>query len=249
MSSENGRRTGNNQTEPGRLARSLIRSCDRAALATRAQDDGPYSSLVMCAATLAGSPILLLSDLAEHTQNIQKDDRVSLLFDGTRHLKDPLTGPRVSVQGHAKRVDGDSCRLRFLARHLSARDYVDFGDFNFYEITIERAHLVAGFGRIEWIPAASVLLQNYDSTALAAAEPDILAHMNADHADAIQLFAALQGISGADWRMTGVDPEGVDIACDGQVSRLEFAELVHDAATARRELIRLTQSARKQVQN
>ncbi|MGY8957946.1 MAG: HugZ family pyridoxamine 5'-phosphate oxidase [Alphaproteobacteria bacterium] len=228
------------ETAAGRTARHLIRSCDRAALATRGSDDWPYSSLVMCAALHSGAPVLLLSDLAEHSRNIRSDDRVSLLYDGTGGLDDPLTGPRVSVQGRAVQVDDNPIhRSRFLARHLSAGDYVDFGDFHFYEIAMERAHLVAGFGQIEWAPADAILLSAQDGSRLIAAEADIIVHMNTDHRDAIQLYAASKGASGEDWRMTGIDPEGVDIARAGQILRLEFSEIVLDSTSARRELVQL----------
>ena len=74
-----------------RAARDLVRGLDRAALATalpphpsgEAGAAWPYASLVLVAVDHDLSPILLLSDLAEHTQAIAADDRVSLLFDGT----------------------------------------------------------------------------------------------------------------------------------------------------------------------
>jgi hypothetical protein len=40
------------------------------------------------------------------------------------------------------------------AKHPSASMYVDFDDFAFYELEISQAYLVAGFGRIETIPAS-----------------------------------------------------------------------------------------------
>jgi heme iron utilization protein len=242
--------TGAKETSAGQTARRLIRSCDRAALATRGSDDWPYSSLVMSAALHSGAPVLLMSDLAEHSRNIRSDDRISLLYDGTGGLDDPLTGARVSIQGRAARVDENQThrthRARFLARHRSAEDYADFGDFHFYEITVARAHLVAGFGRIEWAPADTILMNPQDSAELTAAEADILAHMNTDHRDAIQLYAASKGATEEDWRMTGIDPEGVDIARTGQILRLEFSEIVLDSTSARRELVQLVETARKQ---
>ena len=61
-------------------------------------------------------------------------------------------------------------------------------------------HLVAGFGRIAWIEAEDLRLRGA-ATALAKAEADIIAHMNADHADAVALYAErLLGRRGAGWR-------------------------------------------------
>ena len=234
----------------GILARRLVRSCDRAVLATRGADDWPYASLVMTATTHAGAPVLLLSDLAEHTRNLRRDDRISLLYDGTGGIDDPLTGPRVSIQGRVVLSESPHDRSRFLARHESARDYAEFGDFHFFEIAVDRAHLVAGFGKIEWLSASEVLLEGALCNDLMVAEEDVVSHMNADHHEAIQLYAsALLGLDGDGWRLSGVDPEGADLARKGLVSRIEFNEFVRNADGARREFVRLAEKARNQMKN
>ena len=104
----------------------------------------PYASLVLVAVDHDLSPILLLSDLAEHTKAIAADDRVSLLFDGTHGLDQPLTGPRVTLVGRAARTDDARLARRFLARHPDAEMYAGFKDFHFYRVAVERAHLVGG---------------------------------------------------------------------------------------------------------
>src|SRR5262249_41275641 len=222
-------------------ARRLMRSAHRAVLATRlAQSDGwPYASLVLLACDHGGAPLLLLSDLAEHSRNIAKDDRVSLLADGTEGFEDPLTGPPLTLLGRATSSPDDRLRARFLARHPSAAFYAGFADFRLYRIVIERGHLVAGFGRIHWIDAGE-LRTSAEAGALAEAEPGILRHMNEDHGDALDRMAHhLAGRSGASWRMTGIDPEGCDLRRGGEVARLQFGSPVTDAATARTELVRL----------
>lgn len=235
------------EQQPARLARALMRTCDRATLATAlAADAWPYGSLVLGAAEHSGNPILLLSSLALHSRNLAEDNRVSLLFDGTAGLDDPLTGARLTVLGRAERSDDPSLRARYLARHPSAAQYADFGDFAFYRVAVERAHLVAGFGRIDWIEARALLFDTAGYAALGAAEPGIVAHMNADHADAIALYAeALLGLDGDGWVMTGCDPEGCDLRAAGRVARLEFGAPVGDGAGARAELIRLVGEARR----
>ena len=140
-------------------ARALLRAATQATLATAAHDrDGwPFASLVLIAHDRDGAPLLLLSDLAEHSQNIAADDRVSLLIDGTAGLQDPLTGRRLTVLGHAGRSSDPDHRQRYLERHPGAAQYIDFADFAVYRMAVERAHLVAGFGRIHWIDAAVLL--------------------------------------------------------------------------------------------
>src|SRR5476651_2187671 len=124
--------------------RDLVRRLDKVALATALpQANGqenvswPYASLVLVAVDHDLSPILLMSDLAEHSKAIAADNRVSLLFDGTGGLEQPLTGPRVSLLGRAAPTDEARLRARFLARHPDAAMYVDFGDFRFYRVALE----------------------------------------------------------------------------------------------------------------
>lgn len=231
---------------PAKTCRRLLRSVDRASLATNMADgSGPYASLVLIAATPAGEPLVLLSDLADHTRNFLADPRVSLMVDGTAGLADPLTGVRATLQGRIEKVEDDLLRTRYVRRHPSARFYAGFGDFNLYRIVPDRAHLVAGFGRIHWIEATEGLLYDGMTDSLAAAEAEILAHMNADHLDAIGLYAnRLLGRDGVGWFMTGVDPEGCDLRRQGATVRLDFDGRAEDAEGVRRELVGCVKRAR-----
>ena len=138
---------------PAEDARALLRGARQATLATAAHDGWPFASLVLIAHGPDGAPLLLLSDLAEHSRNIAADDRVSLLIDGTGGFDDPLSGPRLTVLGRALRSAEPDHRRRFLARHPGAAQYADFADFAVYRMAIDSAHLVAGFGSIHWITA------------------------------------------------------------------------------------------------
>ncbi len=230
-----------------RAVRDLIRSQDRAALACLLADETgprPYASLVLVAVDHDLSPILLLSDLAEHSKALAADPRVSLLFDGTWGLDQPLTGSRLSVLGRARASQDERLKRRYLARHPDAARYVSFGDFRFYRVAVERAHLVAGFGRIRWLGAADIL-PALPPPALVAAEPEIVTHMNQDHSDALDLYAnRLLGLGGQGWRMTGIDAEGVDLRLAGRVARLALPDLIVDAGGARKALVALAAKAR-----
>jgi putative heme iron utilization protein len=228
-------------------ARHLVRGRDKAVLATVARPGvpeagAPYASLVQVAFDHDGAPLLLISNLADHTKNLHADPRVSLLFDGTEGLAEPLTGARVSLQGIAAPTDDSRHAARYLARFPAAAMYAGFKDFAFWRVTPGRAHQVAGFGKIAWFERFAIDM----APALAEAEADIVAHMNQDHADAVGLYAKLAGEAEGAWTLTGVDPEGVDIREHGRglSARVRFDKIATDAETARVELVRLVKRAR-----
>ncbi len=232
-----------------------MRASDRGTLATTLKNGEagkndaagwPYASLVLIACDLDASPLLLMSALAEHTKNLLRDPRASLLFDGTAGRDDPLTGARVTVIGEISVLADSASRERFLRRHPSARAYADFADFRLYRMSAARAHLVAGFGRIDWIDAGDLLYPDGAADWLREGEPEILRHMNLDHAGTLDLYAQrLLGLAGTGWQIAGIDPEGCDLRCGGTLARLDFAAPVTDLPSARQTFAALAQSARE----
>ena len=240
------------QEAPGATARGVMRRATTASLATTMADGTdelpgwPYASLVLAATDHAGRPLLLLSDLAVHTRALKADDRAALLFDATAGLEDPLTGARATVLGRVEVIEDGELLARFVARHPGAAGYAGFDDFRLYRMTPERAHLVAGFGRISWIEASALLFDTTGHAALAAAEAGIVEHMNADHADALEAYATgLLDLGAGAWRMTGIDPEGCDLRRDRQVARLGFEAPVDGPGAARNTLVALAKAARQ----
>jgi heme iron utilization protein len=131
-------------------ARALLGAGMHAALGTIDRHSGaPYASLVAVAIQTELTPVLLLSGLAQHTQNLARDPRASLLFTATSGSVDPLTLPRVTLLGKVTPiVDDANGRGAFLAKHPQAAGYASFGDFGFYRFAVERGHFIGGFGRI-----------------------------------------------------------------------------------------------------
>ena len=128
----------------------LMASARTAALATLDRASGlPYASQVTVALDGDGAPLLLISRLARHTQNLDADDRASLLFTPvTSSAGDPLASARVTVMGRLTPTASPTARVRFLARHPDAKIYADFPDFRVFGMTIDNAHFIGGFGRI-----------------------------------------------------------------------------------------------------
>jgi putative heme iron utilization protein len=234
--------------DPRNLAKSLLRRRRQGALATLMAGSGdPYCSLVNVASHADGSPILLISRLAVHTRNILADPRVSLMLD-ERAAGDPLEGARIMLAGRAEEASAgelDTLRRRYLNAHPSAENFANFKDFSFFRIRPSGAHLVAGFGRIVDLEPEQFLTDIGDAGALLEAEQGAVEHMNADHREAMNLYATrLLGAEAADWRCTGCDPEGIDLQAGSATLRLDFSERVTGPGELRKILVKLAEQAR-----
>jgi heme iron utilization protein len=234
--------------DAGHVARSLLRRRRQGALATLMAGSGdPYCSLVNVASHPDGSPILLISRLAVHTKNILADPRVSLMLD-ERAEGDPLEGSRIMLAGRAEQATGSELeilRRRYLSAHPSAEVFVSFGDFSFYLVRPSGLHLVAGFGRIIDLKPEQFLTDISDAAALLEAEAGAIAHMNADHREATNLYATrLLGAEPSDWCCTGCDPDGIDLQAGTTTLRLDFPQRVTGPGELRQMLVRLANEAR-----
>lgn len=235
--------------DPVQTAKSLIRSGKQGALATLVPGSGdPYCSLVNVATAPDSSPVLLISKLAIHTKNVLADPRVSLMID-ERRAGDPLEGARVMISGRAESVTEEGAleavRRRYLLRHPSAEAFVNFPDFAFYRIAVASVHLVAGFGRIETLDGSRVLTDLTGAEEVLSGEASAVEHMNEDHMDANALYATkLLGAADGAWRITGLDPDGADLALGDATLRLPFPERVTSGLALRKMLVALVGDAR-----
>ncbi len=248
-------RDGGKEAAAG-LARDLVRAAWKASLGTIDRVGGyPYASLVAVATQPDGSPLLALSGLAEHAKNIEADQRCSILFDASSADRAALTGARVTLVGRMREADAATARRRYLARHPDAAGFIDFADFRLYQLDIEWAHLVAGFGRIVRLQAGDMTVETSDAAAVIEAEHGILEHMNNDHADAISAMAAAHpaasghdasttGSDGGAWRMIGCDPEGCDLTDGRRSVRIRFPERIATTEAMREVLVAATRAAR-----
>lgn len=227
---------------PATIARQLIRRAGKASLATLDRDDGkPYASLVVYAAVADASPVMLLSDLADHSMNIKASNSCSLLIDGMAPGSESMAGIRLTIQGTIRIVDHDAWKKRIVHRHPEAAIYAGFGDFKLYHIIPERLHLIGGFGMIHWLDADEVIA---DAPKLDAASAEIIEHMNDDHADAIALYAEAAGLTGEGWRMIGVDTDGIDLSDGTSFCRIDTDARMMTPGDARRALAAMAKAAR-----
>jgi putative heme iron utilization protein len=231
-------------------ARTLVARITTGTLCTLAAEPVgyPYGSFVTVAFD-AGDPVFLVSTMAEHTRNLQTDPRASLLV-AEREQEDPLANGRVTVLGPCTRVEGDGggARETFLATHPNAAYYVDFGDFAFWKLRVESVRYIGGYGRMSWVEAEAWREALPDPLVEAAA--GIVAHMNADHADAMPLycnaFSRASGIAQA--TLTGVDRYGFEMSAETDEGprpvRVAFPEPVATPEAVRAALIEMLKTAR-----
>lgn len=232
-------------------AKRLLRRTRVAMLATQASPDAhPFASLVNVASASDASPILLLSKLAAHTRHLDADPRMSLLFYSAINRPnggDPLTHARLTIVGKAERVsdavERTQLRWRFLARHPKSSLYVDFADFAFFRVTIEAAHLNGGFGRAANFAAERVITPLNDADELVMHEENLISDIAAQDPQIANKLAAVQQCGGKDWRLVGVDPEGVDIGNEEEIARLAFDARITTADEARAAILALAKAA------
>jgi putative heme iron utilization protein len=221
-------------------ARRFSRSTYSAVLSTlSARFDGcPFGSVAPFVLDHDGSPVILISTLAEHTKNITANPKVSLLV--LAGLDDLQSNARLTLMGEAQKVNENNTHLR--ARYLryfpSAAEYFGMHDFSFYRIHIKQARFIGGFGNIAWVDA-----KDFASPAnqLAEQEADILAHMNTDHAPSLLAYCKhFHEIEAGNVEMLGIDTDGFDVQADKRILRFDFKQPVTDALSARTELVALS---------
>src|SRR5262249_3248408 len=115
-------------------ARTLVEHARAGVLSTlsRRRAGHPFGSAMPYALDESGRPLVLISALAMHTQNLQQDPRASLFVAESSGEDDPLAMGRVTLMGRADRVPSAevaAVRPAYLARYPNASHWVDFGDF------------------------------------------------------------------------------------------------------------------------
>ncbi|MEW6561798.1 MAG: DUF2470 domain-containing protein [Pseudomonadota bacterium] len=222
-----------------REARQLLRAHRYGALSTLSKkfDGHPFGSITPYLTDTDGSLLILISTLAEHTKNIQNDPRVSLI---THNQNDPhiQTQGRVTVVGTAEPAGNkEVVGKRYLRYFPEAETYFAMHDFSFYRIVPQAIRYIGGFGNIHWVQAVNYLLQPYP---LPEQENEILAHMNADHADMLaRCCQHRHQHAPSSVAMLGIDCDGFDIRADDRVYRFDFNEPVLNAGQARQALVDL----------
>jgi hypothetical protein len=210
----------------------------------------PFGSLMPYALDTGGKPIFLISNMAMHTQNLKADPRASLFVAQTSADGDPLGAARATLVGLVNPLpenEVSSARELYVAKHDNSRYWVDFAGFGFFRLELVDVYYVGGFGVMGWVEA-----QDYSEALpdpLAPAASGIIAHMNADHVDAMILLArACAGIEATEASMTAVDRLGFHLrlrTAEGMKgTRINFPNEVRTPQETRQMLIEMTHQAK-----
>ena len=236
--------------EAVRLAKTLIRGARFGALAVIEPVTGaPLASRVGVATDIDGTPLILVSMLSAHTGAILADPRCSLLV-GEPARGDPLAHPRITLVCQALRLERGSAEharaeRRYLNRNPKAKLYAALGDFSIFRLEPERASLNGGFGKAYLLDRTDLVTTGPIVEELAACEQSALDHMNADHLDAIAIYARhFAGAEGDGWIATGFDADGMDLASGDAICRVFFPEPLKAACELRPVLVDMAKTGR-----
>jgi heme iron utilization protein len=220
---------------------------------SRKQPGFPFGSLMPYGLDERGRPIFLISTMAMHTQNLQANPHASLLVTQPDRDDDPLGASRATLVGEVVRVPepdlGDARRL-YLDRYPNSKYWVDYDDFSFYRMAVVDIYYVGGFGVMGWVE-----VEDYDRAQpdpLANVAVEVIAHMNADHSDALVLLAkSCAGIDAQEATMISVDRLGFHVrlkTSEGmRGARVAFLREARNANEARKVLVEMVQDARRRT--
>jgi putative heme iron utilization protein len=199
------------------------------------------------AADELGRPALFISGMAMHTQNLQQDERASLLITQPDVSGDPLGAARLTLLGAVTEVPAAEVRVLYLSRYESAKYWQDYTDFAYYRLAVSGVYFIGGFGVMGWISAEDYGRALPDP--LAEAAPGIVQHMNTDHADSLLLIARhFAGENADEAAMTAVDRLGFHLRLRSgdriHGRRVAFLREVRNNDAARGVLIEMARQAR-----
>lgn len=235
-------------------ARRLLRESELGVLSThsKANEGYPFGSVSTYLSTVNGDAIFYISDLAQHTKNLNSNAKMCLTVFANSEgradqaLDDPNAGARLSLLGHAhalSRRKSVDIAERFFTLYPDSRKYQGTHDFKFYKLVCDRARFIGGFGDIHWINKDDWQI---DTPEWLESEKSMIEHMNEDHMDAMQLICAHRfGLKPSKVEMLTVNPDGFFMSADqSKPVYVPFDSLAHSGLEVRQELVKLTKEAR-----
>lgn len=233
------------KAETGAEARALLLEAYQGILSTNSREmpGFPFGSVAPFCLDAQGRPLLLISELAQHTRNLRADPRCSFIVVG--HGEDIQANARLTLVGEcrplADAAEIDAAAARYYRYFPDSTDFHRIHDFRFFRLEPLRCRYIGGFGRIHWADPAAVLRANPFA---GACEAGIVAHMNADHADALAHYCRQAGLEPGErpLAMTGIDAEGIHLRLGARLVRIAFPAPAATPGQAREALVALARA-------
>ncbi|MFJ2546757.1 HugZ family protein [Pseudomonas sp. NPDC087612] len=224
-------------------ARELLLKEYRGVLSTHSKSmpGFPFGSVVPYCLDADGNPLILISRIAQHTHNLQKDPKCSLLV-GERDAEDVQAVGRLTVLAEAQQlVEGEAIETaaeRYYRYFPESANYHKAHDFDFWVLKPVRHRYIGGFGAIHWIDHL-----NLANPFAGKAEQSMIEHMNSDHANAIEHYVQLSGLpQGTAAQMVGIDSEGMHLRIGQALHWLPFAAPCNTPIQVREALVFLARA-------
>ncbi|AYC34172.1 HugZ family protein [Pseudomonas cavernae] len=227
----------------GKHARELLLKEYRGVLSTqsKAMPGFPFGSVVPYCLDAQGWPLILISRIAQHTHNLQKDPKCSLLV-GERGAEDVQAVGRLTLLAEARQLTGEvaiaAAAERYYRYFPQARDYHRTHDFDFWCLQPVRARYIGGFGAIHWLNEMTLA-----NPFAGAAELGMVEHMNQDHVAAIAHYVELAGLPAAPAaELAGIDSEGFHLRIGQALHWLAFPTSCNNPGAVRQALVQLARA-------
>lgn len=226
-----------------RPARELLLKEYRGVLSTHSKSmpGFPFGSVVPYCLDADGHPLILISRIAQHTHNLQKDPKCSMLV-GEREAEDVQAVGRLTVMAEARKLTDEAAIEAAASRYYryfpESANYHKAHDFDFWVLEPVRHRYIGGFGAIHWLD--QVTLANPFA---GKAETSMIEHMNSDHANAIAHYIELTGLPrGAPAELVGIDSEGMHLRIGQGVYWLAFPSICNTPTQVREALVLLARA-------
>jgi putative heme iron utilization protein len=196
----------------------------------------PFGSVVPYCLDELGRPLILISRIAQHTHNLQKDPKCSL-FVGERGAEDVQAVGRLTYLAEAQQIEDEAAieaaAERYYRYFPDSQSYHKAHDFDFWVLKPVRHRYIGGFGAIHWVNELTLA-----NPFAGKAELSMVEHMNADHAKAIAHYVELAGLpKTSPARLVGIDSEGMHLLIGQGLHWLPFQAPCNTPTQVREALV------------
>ncbi|BDF93493.1 DUF2470 domain-containing protein [Pseudoalteromonas sp. KAN5] len=207
----------------------------------------PFGSVTPYMCDEQGRIYFFISDIAQHTKNLQHDKRMSLTVFDAAERGDQNEHGRVTIVGDGSLVSQAHAEVlinKYVTLFPEAQSYRNAHDFNLWQLDAIRVRYIGGFGKIFWLEQTE--WQQPSKQWDESQEQSMIEHMNADHQDAMSLILKQHcNLDDASPVMSGLLPQGFYLQSLNRNYYIAFDEPCDSPMAVRKALVQLTKTARE----